>query len=223
MVGGRPREREWTARIARNACTRWRCTPPNMRCGPAGAPQNDGMNVRFRRTGVRRYAVVVTVAGEPPRTMDPAPAYDDDIPHDLVHYIVEAELGFANGVYGRAARGGGTFITTADGDGGPRERARKQRKQQRREAALGAQDARRAADMARSERFAALCDVAWRRKHGQRPDPARSPPVPRAEDAADLERVVSRLDAIAPLWRALSVGGELVFDWPNVVPTQADR
>jgi len=177
------------------------------------------MNVRFRRTGVRRYAVVVTLAGEPPRAMDPAPAYDDDIPHDLVHYVVEAELGLMNGVYGRAARGAGTFVTTAERDVGPRERARKQRKQQRRERALGAQDARHTADMAQSERLAALSDVAWRRKHGQHPDPMRSAPVLRTEDASDVERVVSRLDAIAPLWRALPIGDELVFEWPHVVPT----
>src|SRR5688572_2409559 len=123
------------------------------------------MNVRFRRTGARRYAVVVTVASEPPRAMDPAPGYDDDIPHDLVHYVVEAELRLTNGVYGRAARGAGTFITTAERDVKPRDRARRQRRQQRRERALGAQDARRAADMARSEQLAARCDVAWRRKH----------------------------------------------------------
>jgi hypothetical protein len=178
------------------------------------------MNVRFRRTGVRRYAVVVTVAGEPPRAMDPAPGYDDDIPHDLVHYVVEAELGLTNGVYGRAARGAGTFITIAERDVGPRERARKQRKQQRRERALGVQDARHTADMAHSERLAALCDVAWRRKHRQHPDPMRSAPVLRTEDAADVERVVFRLDAIAPLWRALPVGDELVFEWPRVVPTR---
>ena len=176
------------------------------------------MNVRFRRTGARRYAVVVTAAGEPPRAMDPAPAYDDDIPHDLVHYVVEAELGLTNGVYGRAARGAGTFVTTAERDARPRDRARRQRRQQRRERALGAQDARHAADMARSERLAASCDVAWRRKHGQHPDSARSAPAPRMEDAADVERVVSRLDAIAPLWRALPVGGELVFEWPSVMP-----
>jgi len=178
------------------------------------------MNVRFRRTGVRRYAVVVTAADEPPRTMDPAPAYDDDIPHDLVHYVVEAELGLTNGVYGRAARGAGTFITIAERDVTSRDRARRQRRQQRRERALGAQDARHAADMARSERLAASCDVAWRRKHGQHPDPVRSAPVQRMEDAADVERVVSRLDALAPLWRALPVGGELVFEWPSVMPTQ---
>jgi hypothetical protein len=182
------------------------------------------MNVRFRRTGVRRYAVVVAVAAdEAPRVMDPAPAYDDDIPHDLVHYVVEAELALTNGVYGRAARGGGTFMPTAGRNVGARERARKQRKQQRRERALGAKDARDADDMAQSERLAGLCDVAWRRKHGQRPDPARPAPVPRTDDAAAIERVVSRLDALAPLWRALPVGGELVFEWPHVVPTQADR
>ena len=180
------------------------------------------MNVRFRRTGARRYAVVVTVVGEPPRAMDPAPGYDDDIPHDLVHYVVEAELGLTSGVYGRAARGAGTFITTAEHDVRPRDRARRQRRQQRRERSLGAQDARRAADMARSEQLAARCDVAWRRKHGQQPDAARSAPVPRRDDAADVERVVSRLDAIAPLWRALPVGGELVFEWPNVMPAQGD-
>jgi hypothetical protein len=176
------------------------------------------MNVRFRRTGVRRYAVVVSLAGEPPRSMDPAPGYDDDIPHDLVHYVVEAELGLGTGVYGRAARGAGTFVTTAERDRSPRERARAQRKQQKRERALGAVDTGHGADMAQSERLAALCDVAWRRKHGQAPDPVRPAPAPRREDAADIERVVSRLDSLAPLWRALPVGGELVFEWPQVVP-----
>jgi len=155
--------------------------------------------------------------------MDPAPGYDDDIPHDIVHYVVEAELRLSNGVYGRAARGAGTFITTAEQDASPRERARQQRKQQRRERALGAQDARHAADMQQSERLAGLCDIAWRRKQGQRPDPSRSAPVPRAEDAAAVERVVARLEAIAPRWRSLAIGDELVFEWPGVVPTHAQQ
>ena len=171
---------------------------------------------------MRRYAVVVIVAGQPPRAMDPAPGYDDDIPHDLVHYVVEAELALTNGVYGRAERGAGTFTSTAEDGVPPRERARQRRKQQRRERALAGQDARNAADMAQSERLAALCDVVWRRKHGQHPDPARSAPTAPTEDVANIERVVSRLDAIAPLWRALPVGGEIVFEWPSVVPTVTD-
>jgi hypothetical protein len=181
-------------------------------------PQTGHVDVTFERTGARRYAVLVAVPGEPERAMDPAPGYDDDIPHDLVHYAVEAELGFANGVYGSAAQGGGTFITRAEHDPSLRQRARRRRKRYRRERSLRARDERRDAEMQTSERLAAVCDVAWRRKHGQRPDPFRSPPVMRPEDTTRVERVVARLDALAPLWRALPVGKKLVFTWPSVTP-----
>jgi len=177
--------------------------------------------VSFHRTGTRRYAVIVTVTGEPERAMDPAPGYDDDIPHDLVHYVVEAELGFANGVYGSAAQGAGTFVTTAERDFSPRERARRQRRQRRRERTRRIRDGRGESEMAMSERLAAVCDVAWRRKHGQRPDPHRSAPVGRLEDTTRVERVVARLDALAPVWRALPIGEKLVFEWPNVTPKNA--
>jgi|SRR6476469_869688 len=176
------------------------------------------MEVVFRRTGARRYAVIVICAEEPSRMLDPAPGYDDDLPHDLVHYLVEAELGLTCGVYGSAARGGGSFIAAFDQGVTTRERARQQRKQQKRERALRAHDARRAAEMAKSERLAAVCDVVWRRKHGQRPDPDRRSPALEAEDVAEVERVVAQLDAIAPLWRELVVDGELVFEWPAVRP-----
>lgn len=179
------------------------------------------MNVVFKRTGARRYAVVVSPEGERPRALEPAPGYDDDIPHDLVHYLVEAELGLTYGVYGSAARGGGSFMAGADPHATARERARDQRKQQKRERALRTHDARHAAEMAHSEQLAAVCDVAWRRRHGQRPDPARRPPLQRPEDAAAVERVVARLDAVAPLWRALPIGGALVFAWPAVTPVVA--
>lgn len=176
------------------------------------------MKVSFKRTGARRYAVVVAAEGEPVRALDPAPGYDDDIPHDLVHYVVEAELGFINGVYGRAARGGGTFIAIADRDLAPRERSRSQRKQRKRDQAMSAHDERHGAEMAESERLAALCDVAWRRKHGQRPDPLRAAPVREPRDARWIERVVTRLDALSLAWRELSVGEALVFEWPKVEP-----
>jgi hypothetical protein len=181
----------------------------------AAAVQICCVQVAFKRTGVRRYAVVVTVPGRSVLTADPAPGYDDDIPHDLVHYVVEAELRLANGVYGRAARGAGTFVTAAEHDVSPRQRGREQRKQLRHERALRSQGGAPAAEMATSERIAALSDVVWRRKAGQRPDASRAAPTPRPEDAACVERIVARLDVLAPLWRALPVGGELVFDWPS--------
>jgi hypothetical protein len=140
------------------------------------------VNVAFKRTGAHRYAVMVTVPGQPTRAADPAPGFDENIPHDLVHYVVEAELRLTNGVYGRAARGAGAFIATAEQDRSPRERARQQRKQRRRERSLQAHDAQAAAEMATSERMAALSDVAWRRKAGHTADAQRAAPVLRVPE-----------------------------------------
>jgi hypothetical protein len=174
------------------------------------------MDVSFKRTGAHRYAVVVNVSGRAAQVMDPAPGYDDDIPHDLVHYVVEAELGLTRGVYGRAAKGGGTFIAREADGLSARERTRQRRKQQKREHSLRAVDEASAHEMETSERLAAVCDLAWRRKHGQQPDPLRKAPETSEYDARVIERVVGRLDALAPQWRALPVGGELVFTWPTV-------
>lgn len=179
------------------------------------------MRVAFERTGERRYAVLVAVPGKPVQSMSPAPGYDDHIPHDLVHYVVEAELRLEAGVFGRAARGGGTFIATTPGGESSRERARQQRKQRRREKSLGATDESRRSDMETSERLAGLVDLAWRRRNGQQPDPSRVPPPQplSPEDRARVERVADALDRIAPLWSELPVGGQLAFVWPGTAPT----
>jgi hypothetical protein len=72
--------------------------------------------VELIRTGERRYAVAVERAGAPRLIMDPAPGYDERLPHDLVHLAVELEHGIAFGVFGQLAAGGdaGTF-RRADG------------------------------------------------------------------------------------------------------------
>jgi hypothetical protein len=178
------------------------------------------MDVSFRRTGARRYAVVVETAGKAPQVMDPAPGFDEHIPHDLVHYVVEAELRLSAGVFGRAARGGGTFVTAAPAGQSPRARARERRKQLRREASLRGADEAKTDDMVTSERLAFVCDLAWRRRHGQRPDLTRPAPsvALTPADARRVEQVVARLDALAPLWNVLPIGGELAFTWPDTLP-----
>lgn len=180
------------------------------------------MNVSFERTGSHRYAVVVHVPGRGAQRADPAPGYDDDIPHDLVHYVVEAELGLSLGVFGRAAAGGGTFYGGAEAITDARERSRAQRRQQKREAGLRRRDDTDASDMATSERLAGMCDLAWRRSRGQRRDATRvPPPSPTPSEAASIERVVRRLDLLAPRWRALAVGEALVFTWPGLKPASS--
>jgi hypothetical protein len=177
------------------------------------------VEVIFRRTGERRYAVVVQVPGRPAQALNPAPGFDEHIPHDLVHYVVEAELELSTGVFGRAARGGGTFVP-AESAPSPRERARQRRKQARREEQLQRADSQKMQEMAASERLAALCDLAWRRRHGQRPDPGRVPPrvTSTPEDTERIERVLARLDQLAPIWHALPIDAEMAFVWPSLTP-----
>ena len=175
------------------------------------------MRVIFRRTGERRYAVVVEVPGQAAQTMNPAPGFDAHIPHDLVHYVVEATLGLEAAVCGRAARGGGTFYAVGTATNA-REQARKRRKQARREAGLGRAHANEE-QLETSERIAYLSDIAWRRRHGQRPDPRYAGPSSpiSALDAERVEQVVSALDELAPQWNQLATGGELSFNWPSLV------
>ncbi len=64
------------------------------------------MQVVFRRTGPRRYAIDAHRGSYPDVGMDPAPGYDPLMPHDLLHLVVEAELGLTHGVFGQLAAGG---------------------------------------------------------------------------------------------------------------------
>lgn len=178
------------------------------------------MQVIFRRTGERRYAVVLEIPGKAAQMMSPAPGFDPHIPHDLVHYVVEAELGLAGGVFGRAARGGGTFYQ-AETAANAREQARNRRKQARRERALRCERVNEE-QLAASERLAYLSDIAWRRRHGQRPDAAfsHSSSAISALEAARVERVVTRLDQLAPRWNQLLVAEELAFTWPGLLPVR---
>jgi hypothetical protein len=176
------------------------------------------MDVSFKRTGERRYAVITEVPGQGVRRMDPAPGYDEQIPHDLVHYVVEAELKLVGGLFGRTASGGGTFLAGAEDDRDHRQRQRDRRKQLRREDRLRRQDHQGDSDMARSERFTGICDLAWRRRHGQRGEAAAwlKPDPLSPEDEAVVERVLGHLDEIARIWSALPVGGAITFAWPGV-------
>lgn len=175
----------------------------------------------FHRTGDRRYGVLVTSPTGERLCADPAPGYDPDVPHDLVHYVVEAELGLVGGVFGRAAAGGGSFVASGADQRDQRDQRRAQRRRAQREERLRRDDHAGRRDMARSEHLAGICDVAWKLRHGRRreaPDWAR-PEQLSQEEHAHLERVLARLDGIAPLWRRLPVGGSIRFTWPAVEPS----
>src|SRR5215207_7392869 len=88
--------------------------------------QSKQMVLVFRRTGQRRYAVLAQRSGFPDQEMNPAPGYDPLMPHDMMHLVVEAQLGLRRAVFGQLASGGdaGTFHLQVQRDQSSRELTR---------------------------------------------------------------------------------------------------
>lgn len=168
------------------------------------------MKIEFRRTGERRYAVVVYRRDRSVLEMNPAPGYDPLMPHDMLHYAVEHELGLRTGIFGQLAGGGnaGTFHEVP-GDRDGRDTARRRRRLARRGAKL-VRDGR--IDSARSEEAAAASHRTWlsRRKGAALPPDGSEIVSERA-----LERIHARLDSLSATWSGLGVGESMVVDWPD--------
>ena len=157
----------------------------------------------YVRTGKRRYAVHVHRENAADVVMDPAPGYDDHIPHDLVHLFVETHWGLRDGIFGQLAVGGDaqTFI---DPVGSMRERRR-----------MKAKNRLSGSEIGRSELLAGLVQHAWQLRHGSAVTPLPPDAAQRAGVGADeVVTAVEALDRLARSWHALPVGGRLRLAWP---------
>jgi hypothetical protein len=206
---------------SRDSALSFRADPLKLSFGrmPAGDPylvdKGDSMEVQFRRVGARRYAVVVIRPGTFDLEMNPAPGYDDRMPHDLLHFVVERELGLGLGVFGQVAAGGtaGTFRPVQPGRARARDEARRRRELTRRSSRLlraGQQDCEA------SERAAHVCLSAWMARRRDASAPLGGG-VPRADalTAETLTRVCDRLDELSAAWAGLELGQALALEWPG--------
>jgi hypothetical protein len=164
------------------------------------------MEVRFERTGHRRYAVAVLRQRHGNLRMDPAPGYSTLIPHDSVHLAVEAEFGLRDGIFGQLAAGGnaGTFVPTEE------LRTRSwARRVERRNRSTGS-------DMGRSEELVAQVYPRWLRHGGHLPGShyVRQDPPPTDLSRNELDRVFQRLDELSEQWLAIGVGASMTTTWP---------
>jgi hypothetical protein len=186
------------------------------------------MKVHFIRSGERRYSMRIERPGMPVLVMDPAPGFDADVPHDMVHFVVEAVLGLKGGVFGQIAAGGtaGSFhVEAAGGKADARDRRRTVRKQVAKGKRLVETQGR---EGELSELAAFLFDIGWR--SGRRPDSAgqraalgeadRVRATLSAEERATFDRakpmVFAAFDRLAAEWRGLRVGEKLVLEWPTL-------
>ena len=182
----------------------------------------------FRRTGNRRYAVVAKRAEMPDVEMDPAPGYNQLIPHDLMHLVVEAKLGLARGIFGQLAAGAGTFRLRVKSDESSRDVARLRKRMMKR----GEKTMRQGLDdCLQSERATYICWQAWlaRSRATEQRKTARTmsdqaqqvrgvagAKENRSLNERKMNEIFSHLDELSSCWSQLKVGQSMTVRWPDL-------
>ncbi|WP_405875494.1 MULTISPECIES: hypothetical protein [unclassified Streptomyces] len=166
------------------------------------------MDVTFTKMPGRRYRMTVVRDRGPELAPRQGPGYDDWLPHDAVHFLVEAEAGLSGGVFGRIAAGRSNIFSAAD----PAVRKRQARREAKRPPSKAEH-----ADMARSETLASACDPLWRLRAGLRPDLPDwfSSMDPDIGEPQLIDRILTRLNEFATHWHALPAGGSITLQWPE--------
>jgi hypothetical protein len=186
------------------------------------------MIVVFRCTGERRYAVEAQRAGFPNVMMNPAPGYDPLIPHDMMHLVVEAQLGLRRGIFGQLAAGGGTFQVVVKQDENARELARTRR----RVAARGKKSMKAGRDEClQSERATYICLQEWRARSSSRDEQKQAKKMADqaksvrgaagSKESHDLNKekideICKHLDQLSARWSSLKVGDSMAVSWPDL-------
>ena len=114
-----------------------------------------------------------------------APGYDDWLPHDLLHFVAEAEFGLDDGIFGSLAAGRKVkFFIPVD----PGETVKVWRQNRIRRV--------RVTDGRRTEQLAAELEQGWKAQTLDR-------------------QLLATLDDLGERWHALPAGGELTLEWPR--------
>lgn len=168
------------------------------------------MLVTFRRTHRRGYAVDIARERGEDLTMNPAPGYDDLLPHDLVHLLVELHWGLRDGIYGGLAAGGnaGTFRLADE-----RPRTETTRERRRRARRVGRSTA--GTEMARSEHLAAVVHARWNeRRHGSPlPDWYTREVAASGAREDEILAALEEAERLSARWQRVEVGRTLTVEW----------
>lgn len=183
------------------------------------------MLLTFRRTGQRRYAVEARRTSFPDVEMNPAPGYDQCIPHDMMHLVVEAKLGLKRGVFGQLAAGGdaGTFHLNPQLQGTTRDLARLRRAVK----ARGQKLLREGRDESiQSERATYICWNEWlaRSRSNTQTMAQQAKQVREVTPATELRKldettlaeICRHLDELSSHWSRLNIGEAMTVRWPDL-------
>ncbi len=159
--------------------------------------------------------------------MNPAPGFDPLMPHDLLHFIVESELGLQQGIFGQIAIGGtaGTFFAVASTGESNRGAARTRRRAKQRGEKLLREGSE---DSAQSERATGICLYEWLARSSDSGCRKRAAEMAlqakesrgqlaatesQALNDAMINRICARMDELSARWSALEIGQSLTVTW----------
>jgi len=142
------------------------------------------VNVTFVKKE-RRYDVHVSRDRATDLFIRSAPGYDDWLPHDVLHFVAEAEFGLDDGIFGHLAAGGNARIFISVDR---RETVKIWRKNRMKRLRLP--------EGRRSEELAGELELSWR-------------------DRTAAPELLAKLDELATRWHELPVGGSLALEWPR--------
>lgn len=183
---------------------------PETEVSPSSDPDTvPSVQVTFtKQASLRRYSMAVVRERGPQLAPRDGPGYHDSLPHDAVHFIVEAEAGLSGGAFGRVAAGQSNIFWAAD----PSERRGYARREKRRKVSPRDHD-----DMELSELLAAIAPPLWEHKIGRRttlPDWMDADGQAPVSDAV-LNRIVDRISEFAARWESLADGESITLEWPR--------
>ena len=188
------------------------------------------MIVVFHRTGQRRYGVEVQRLGFPNLVMNPAPGYDPRLPHDLMHLVVEAQLGLSLAIFGQLAAGGdaGTFHLSVNRDESSREVKRTRKRAVKRGQRLLKQGRDECME---SERATYICWYEWLARTSSFENKQQSQAMAkqasevrqtasakelRTFNQTKLNEICEHLDQLSSYWSSLRVGERMAVRWPDL-------
>ena len=185
------------------------------------------MQVEFHKTGERRYAVKILRGDLPDAEMNPAPGFDPLLPHDLMHFIVELELGLNNAIFGQVATGrnAGNFISRPSESSNTRADSRFRRKEAKRRKKIlqAGMD-----EYLQSERATVVCLYDWlshssdeklRSLAEEMKETAQSVLGQMSESERQklnkkkLAEIRNRMDNLSKRWSALEVNQSMTLEW----------
>jgi hypothetical protein len=184
------------------------------------------MKVEFCKTAERRYAIKLLRDGLPALEMNPAPGFDDLMPHDLCHFIVEQVLRIENAVFGGAASGSSTTFRHHPSETSNTKNDSRQRRKAKQKGKQAVKE--HSEDYYRSERATFVCwqnwlsessDIESKRRAADMKDAAESilRQMSAAERAiytkANLEKVRLRMSELSQQWQSLKPGDSMTVEW----------